>query len=455
MKKLILLSFLLLSNICGYAQKDITLTSHNLRQDLNFLFSQSNAGKKDDIKLKLQEIFAQSNLQPHPSAKPQPSAKKSAAQTNIYTTPWQVAIFLASDDANRLTEGLGVLKYQVTRGTLKHAVLLDIAPRGHSHQRKAAKLYFIHRQQGKTVMQQRAISTDILLEELLAALFSNLKAEGETLYTGIIFSAHGSGFGMAYNDSSVEVNDILASAHKQALHINVLELDSCHMSSLYTAYYASEYDNIDFLNGSSDYEYGTPEKTRLFPLLSFLNHEPKDAARLSVASRLKQFDFASGEYETTSYSTVHIPSLRQALIDWYRSYVFLQKSTDEQLVPVFNRFLKNDDTWRSLSFIVGKQKEYVATHFEELESNYNKFDLIKREFIDASDKLLQALSEATVIQWCYSAQKGRIYQGSSAGTADCMQSISTDRSQFKWLWEEQAEQLQEDWENKTRIFRIL
>lgn len=462
-KKIIFLLSLLILFPTAFAQNVSFLSSKNLKQEMNYLFEQSRQGNTEDIALQLQ-----TTLSSHPVLAP--SVSTTYSQTNnssagvsssqsqaspTVSTPWQVAIFLAVDDENRLAEGLGVLRHQVNRGTLRHAVLLDIAPRANASVRKTAQLYFIHRKQGKTVTQKRAISTDIALEELLEALFTNLKAQEDSLYTGIIFSAHGSGFDMGYNeDYGIEVNDILFSAHQQKLHINVLELDSCHMSSLYTTYYASHYQNIDFLSGSSDYEYGTPANTRLFPILSFLNHEPKEAVRLAVASRLRQFDFLNSGYDTTSYSAVYIPSLQQALLDWYQAYVFLQKSTDEKLVPVFNSFLKDKDSWRSLQFIVRKQKEYVVSHFDELESNYPRFDTIKHEFIAASDNLLQALTQSTLIQWCYSSKRDRIYQGPSAGTADCLQSISVSRYQFEQLWEEQAEELEDDWRYKTRVRRF-
>ncbi len=467
MKKIFILSiFFFISAIPGAAQDTPVLNQSNLNQQLDILFKQarqnqrvqqdaqaiSQAYSQTAASVNVQQFAGQlsnpqfdqlikrfskqpqqvkpfTNKPQQPASQPKASAEK----------PWQLALFVAATEQERIPNALSALRGQIAKGTLSHAVVLDITPPSHDEDavRKTARLYFVYKAGNKASTKTFALDTDVTSDDLLNSLFQHLKTTDNSLYTGLVFSNHGSGMEMFYNDTYFDIPELISSLNQQELHVDVIELDSCHMSSLYTSYHLAKNAQVDYLAGSSNYEYGTPYNTRVFPLISFLNESPKVAVYKSVNRRSKQFDFWSGEYETTGYSALDMGPLQEPLQEWFKFYGFLVLSSP-QIGEAFNNFFKKDGEWRSLNKLVRKQRDYIISHFEFLESDYAdhaRFSEMKRDFINACNTLLEATQQATLTQWCYSATYDTLYRDKIPNN-DCLESISADRTQFEELLKE-------------------
>ena len=462
MKKLLSFAVLFLSVSVLQAHNLPLLTNANVKQQLDALFSRARqeaqnaqaeqaaqAIKNNFVSFPVVSqqqpvsIYAQDSFKfvPHqntnrPAMKPRPAVKQGSA-----TRPWQLAFFVAfPEGGERLSSALTALRGQIAQGFLNHAVLLDIMPpNGNEDEvRQTATLYFLYRKDRRAATETFSLDTDIDAVGLLQELFQNLKTTEEELYTGVLFDAHGSGTEMFYNESSFSVSEMLTALDLAQLHVNVLQLDSCHMGSLYSTYHLTRTGQVDYLAASSNVSYTTPHGTRVFPLVSFLNEEPQQAVYKAVNRMRIQYDFWEGGYDTTGYAALDMGPLQKPLQEWFKFYVFL-RSTSPQVRKYFDNFFKKEE-WRSLNKLVRKQRNYIAANFDTLTEKESRFEEMKRDFIDASDALLTATQQATLTQWCYSATYDTVYRDQIPDN-DCLESISADANQFTELLNEYGDEL--------------
>lgn len=387
-----------------------------------------------NIQTSLQRAYAAQNLR--------------AADTS---TPWQLAFFLAAPNRS-VDETLSELRGKINWGSIAVATVLDVSAgvsaditkcacgKGSCKKTSAppvhqATLYVLYRQNGITHEEKHTFPVGQDPVPLWEELLKNLQTG--KYYTGVLIDAHSSGLNFFYGGfehqfSSQLLVDVLARSN---LQVDLLELHSCHMSSLSNIYQWTKKAQIDYVVASSDVAYSSAD-FMYYRLLRFLQYSPRQVATRSVQDRLKQFHFSSREFATTNAAALHLAPLRRPMQAYARAYKkLLSYKGTEDIDQAFAGYFNDTDEdwdWKSLRQIVAQQKKYVQTH---LEPQFYNFYADQQQFVSACEELLRALSSATLTQWCYSSKDDKVYQNTLPAQSGCLESVSVNSEQFWELYD--------------------
>ena len=84
----------------------------------------------------------------------------------------------------------------------------------------------------------------------------------------------------------------------------------------------------------------------------------------------------------------------------------------------------------SLRDIVQQQRDFVRSRFSPSAPALYQ---TQQQFVSACDKLLNALTQSTLEQWCYSHMDDRFYHGNIPTHKDCLGAINTSWTQYQEL----------------------
>ena len=451
MKKIFLLTLLFFSVLPAAAQKITLANQHNFRQEISRLFA-----REQQASATLAAQYAQAQKQHYTSTQTTVDTSSSipgnlsqkvhrayASQTNAFKRPekqWQIALFLAAE-SRPFGETLGTIKWLVRKGFLRRAAILR-APNGTDN----GQLYFVYNSPNGAVTEKLQIDSSVTSTDLLFHLFSNMET-GDSLYNAILVDAHGGGMEMSYaKDSWLEVEDLLQALQKADLQTDILNLDSCHMGSFYTVYQIARYKNVKYLLASSDFMYAPSDKM-YYLLLQNLHLPPRQAAVNTTRQKKNLFTF-SAQYEVNNSLAIDLRPLYTVAEEWFKSYgVFMFSLEDpgkQQLNAPFDPRLGEV---RSLHKIIRRQLAYFENNEKELYNLWNTACYFKSaydEFIQNSQKMLEALEESVLEQWCYSPQLNKIYNNHIPANIDCADGISVTQEQLSRLLDEQSEMLENE-----------
>ena len=361
---------------------------------------------------------------------------------------WQLALFLAARNRS-ISETLDEIKGQMNWGPVKLAAVLDLTPTGNTSTTKCTcekgnckkplaapsqiTLYVLYRTGIITRQDTYTLDLSDNPARLWGELLKYLKAGQSAYQTGVIIDAHASGYNFFYGkEESFSSQQLVQSLTASRLHVDVLELHSCHMSSLKNVYQWTKNAQIDYVVASSDISLSS-NTTMYYRVLRFLQNSPRQAAISSVRDRMKIFDFKD-VYNTNNAVALQLSILRRPIQNYATQYKeLLSYEGTEEMEKIFEGYFTEEFyDWHSLRNIVEKQKKYVQTH---LEPQADAFYETQQQFVAASDKLLNALPSATLAQWCYSKKDHKVYQGQAPASSGCLESVSTTQAQFWSFYE--------------------
>lgn len=463
MKKTLLLTVLLFSVLSVSAQTNTIVSRHNLRQEISRVFFRaqqaSNAaaapGIRADQKLSSTPGIAASSLRPDDLTgkiqrayiSQKPAARRPEKQ-------WQIALFLA--DMNRpLSETLGILRQKIAEGSLRHAAVLDISPRAKKRQTKKANpaaaqeypavFYFLYMGQNKPVTEKISADSTVDAPDLLAPLFEHFQ-NTQDVYSAAIIDSHGSGFDMFYGKNGwLDMRQILSSLQGAGLSLDVLNLASCHMGSLYNLHQLAQYKNVAYLVASSDIMTGNSERT-YYTLLKHLNAAPRQAA-INAAASARNVHYFDDSYSTNNVIALYLPGLFAPVQNWFNDYGQVMLAGSERLQKdMLQAFDPRWGTWRSLNKILRRQTEYLLNNQEKFEWNGYELPKLKQNCIQSAQILEEALRESTLTQWCYSSQLGRVYVDYIPPNIDCLDGVSVTKKQLEYLVETETPELEKQLE---------
>ncbi|MDO5765369.1 MAG: hypothetical protein Q4P84_06710 [Elusimicrobiales bacterium] len=470
MKKIFLLTVLLFSVLSASAQTNTVVSRHNLRQEISRVFFRaqqaSNAAASPavqaDQKFASTPEVATSSLTSDDLIRKIQRAYISRKPSVRPEKQWQIALFLA--DTNRpLSETLGILRKKITEGTLRHAAVLDISPRAKKRQTQKenpaaaqeypAVFYFLYMGQKKPITEKIYADSTVDAPDQLAPLFEHFQ-NTQDVYSAAIIDGHGSGFDMFYGENGwLDMEQILSSLQGAGLSLDVLNLASCHMGSLYNLHQLAQYKNVAYLVASSDIMTGNSERT-YYTLLQHLNAAPRQAAINAAASARKVHHF-DDSYSTNNVIALHLPGLFTPVQNWFNDYgrVMLAGSArlQKDMLQVFD---PRWGTWRSLNKILRRQTEYLLNSQEKLEWNGYELPELKQNCIQSARILEEALRENTLTQWCYSEQLGRVYVDQIPPNIDCLDGVSVTKKQLEYLVETETPALEKQLEKQYRLSRL-
>ena len=276
-------------------------------------------------------------------------------------------------------------------------------------------------------------------------LAKHLQENDKNLYTGMIVDAHGNGESMGYyhkgEEDSFTVVNLLKPFEEKHIKLDVLVLDACRMSSLFSLYYLTNTNMVDYLAASSGFMYGT-SSAMYYHILRFLDYQPRDAAVRSVRYR-PQFLNLNQSYDTTNAGVIELSKIRAPFQKWIREYYALVTKMPE-VNEALKKWFPDEYTLRSLSRTVARQKKYVYENFDKIGVKNSMADChnddIKNAFIKASEDLVKSLDKATLTQWCYSSKTDRLFWDNIPDN-DCMESVSVNQYQLDRITEDEEEEL--------------
>lgn len=361
---------------------------------------------------------------------------------------WQLALFLAARNRS-IEETLSEIQSQITLGNVSVAAVLDMDPDGVVPEKKCAcsgnacsekspsaplkiTLYVLYRSSnGLPRVEKTPLPLSADTARLWQTLLAGLKKAQSRYYTGLLIDAHSSGSRFLYGEqSSFTSQDLMQSLANAQMHVDFMELQSCHISSLLNQYRWARSGRVDYVAASSDVSYSS-NSFMYYRFLRFLDKTPQQAAVASVQDRAKLFAF-SPNYNTNNVAVIAVKKLQAPLDEYIRLYKeLLTYEGSEETIKAFEGFFQAEySDWRSLKEIVRRQKQYVLSQMDpELYALYET----QQQFAAACDKLLSALDQATLSQWCYSRRDNRLYTGVPPA-GDCLDSVSVNSSQFWDIW---------------------
>lgn len=478
MKKALLSIVLLFSFLSAFTQINTAedqqtlriVNQHNFRQEISMVFSRAQQARKitTEHAIIADKTFSSAAIPADITASLPPSdltpkiQKAYISQRKAVRDPkkqWQVALFLA--DRNRpLSETLNILRQKIANGDLRHAAVLDITPHtaNQSPQKETpspaqdypAVFYFLYMGKTKPVTEKITADSTVNTAELLSPLFEHFQ-NTQDVYSAVIIDGHGSGFDMFYGENGwMDMEHILSALQETGLSLDILDLASCHMASLYNLYQLSKYKNITYLVASSDIMTGSTEQM-YYTLLPHLNVEPRQAAINAVHSARSVHRFNSS-YTTNNVMALHLPVLFSPVENWFNDYANLMLADSEQVKQgMMEAFDPRWGTWRSLHKILRRQIEYLLNSQEEtVEGNDYELSELKENCIQSSRILADALQKSTLTQWCYSEQLGRVYVNQIPPNIDCLDSVSVTKEQLEYLIETESPKLEQQVKKRYR-----
>ncbi len=346
------------------------------------------------------------------------------------TKPWQMALFLSAHERD-LQSLFQQIHTQMRAGYLSVAAVLYLPPAKQTPS-SSYSLYIFYPDPGNNGVRQEkqiipASTSALLLWETLLKHFSR----HPDFYTGILAEAHSHDTGFFYAKTYFTSQQITQAVISQHLHVDVMELHSCHASSLYNLYHWARGARIDYLVASSNLS--VTDERFFANLLQFLNYSPAKAAVLSTQDRLKQLRF-SASAPTNSVVALNLKVLQHPLLEYVRLYnELLSYDQSDAFEEAFESFFQSRDELKKLRDMVLKQRAFVRAHL--VSPQLKAFYQAQTQFINACDTLLQAINRATMKRWCYS-QKDRhvyVYNGQSSCASGCLDSVNVSLGQYREL----------------------
>lgn len=356
-------------------------------------------------------------------------------QTGKGNKKWQVAMFLAAE--NRPTEEtLNILRSQIKKGNLAQAVVISFREETPD---KPGDFYLLYNSAGSAVTEHSSISAETDASALFSMLFSHFSDTSSRYYTGLIVDAHGSGAQMFYaKDGEFPLWEVLKEVKNAGLKIDVMDLQSCHMGAIYNVYDLATYKSVRYVLLSSDINVGNSSRNYYYLLESLALPPYKAAVNSSeLSSQKMQGDglaVAKDPQKRTGSSTTYnsillsMDKLSESLVGYFKSYGAIkeEEGMDENLKKIF----RHEDDWRSFLRVVNTQARYVRENKDLQDKRFKRF-------LDKSDEVKQALSNALLRQWCYSGKHEMLYINRIPDNGSgCINGISAIDYQIEWILED-------------------
>lgn len=394
---------------------------------------------KQQNELVTREIFHNLSDSTHAATPQYFSATNLASPTNKSTSPkWQIAMFL--DAEQRPTqETLNELRNQIIAGNLQQASVISFGKYNEKKNGKPAgkkcgkeknkgtassgpaRLYFLYQKQGTPVTETMSINAASEIEPLLAKLFQHFKTSGK-LYTGFIVDTHGGGASMWYGqDKVLWTHSITDKLSELKLQVDVLDLQTCHLGSLYSVYPMAQSRMVQYAIVSSDYNIGSTQFMN-YRLLKNLHHEPKIAAKTASL----EVGHLLNPALTTNSLVIHIPTLGNKIEKWLSSYAAINNESLEQNLDT--RVLPADQ-WKSVQRVITMQSDFAKKQTNTDATGVNNF-------IKYGQQLSAALSQSIVSQWCYSSKTDQTYYQHIPDNVGCINGVSTNQDHMHILLED-------------------
>lgn len=463
MKKIVLLLAACLFGVPVSSQQ-IRLDSQNVRQELTNLFRRADqAAVRQTVSQYLsatQQAAAPGRASVSRQKAALPLKKHAPAQTSAPANSgrqWQIAMFLAAAD-RPISETLGTLRYQMKKGLLRQAAVLDITPRTVSRpvqkDKRAtaetfpATFYFLYMADGKPVTEKIAARSDVSANDLLEPLFRHFN-NAQDVYSAAVVDGHSSGFDIFYGKEGwFNMEHLLSALQNAGLKLDVLNLDSCHMGSFYNLHKLVRYQNVSYLVASSDVMIGSSDRM-YYTFLYHLNYPPRQAAVRTTQSIKNIYEFDS-YFETNNSVALDLTALSAPVREWFNSYGMLMTAAPDELrADLLRPFDPRWGTWRSFNKILRKQIAYLQEHEPTVMWQDKEIPKLTQNVIQNGNKLLDVLQDATLTQWCYSAQYDRIFTNHIPPNIDCMDGVSVTKDQLEELLEEESETLKDNLRKET------
>lgn len=246
------------------------------------------------------------------------------------------------------------------------------------------------------------------IDMLLDMLFNNLNLHSRDLHTALVLFAHGNGATMMDGEDSFafELGDVMGKVENLGLHLDILDLVSCHMGSLRTLYLTAR-TGVDYAMFSSDTAAGGVMQ-RASRLLRFLGLGPKRAVTQSVSSNPTTLPVWRAN--ELAYD---VQLLREPFLQWAEQSAAMIKHAPQGTAQALVEG-KDYESYYLFDDFVKEQMSYVRTHLDVK-------DPVNKEFLRGGERLLGALKESKLAEWCMRESK-------------CTRGISYRVGDLLYLW---------------------
>ncbi len=339
--------------------------------------------------------------------------------------PWQVALFLSAHPYCTLQPLLKQIETQIHTGNIAMAVLVHNASETANAE---GVIYILYSQAGHVRQEKRMIDASIQPLVLWKTLLKHFN-QHPNFHTGIVAQAHAHDTAFHYPGGYLTAQEIIQALANSHLHVDFMELQSCHASSLYNLYHLTRNSRIDYLVASANFSFVSLDDVS--NVLRFLNTSPSQVAVLSVQERLKNFRVGP-THPTGGAGALNLKALRNPLQKYIRLYQdLLSYEYEENIESDFDSFFNSALELKGLDEVILKQREYIRAHMAD--TRFKALYQTQQQFLKACDALLSALTHATLQQWCYSKQAHQIYRGVPPAYSDCLGSVNVSLDQYNSL----------------------
>lgn len=382
----------------------------------------------------VQQVKHNANIPPITSSWPATISKHIAAQTQkhqkksvSYGKPWQIALFLAAPD-RPINETLGTLRWSIRRGYIRQAAVLDLSP---ANKNRNYDFYLIYAHGSSARTQHISISAKADINILLEELTKHLQRNNDLLQTGIIIDAHGSSEEIFF-DRNTQDNDsftlpqLLASAERINLHIDALQVISCHSGTISNIYQMAR--RVDFVIISSDIAMGDAEQF-YYSLIQYAPYSAKKAAKLAATWHMRMHSpWAAGE-DAVNAMSLDLKNVTPQLDKWGKTIMELCGNTKEYAsVPTGDKVISFRNFASKKIHDIKKGNIAAICHPEK--------DVSARQInnvITAGEELLAAMDNAIMAQWCQPPNQSRFITGNFTANG-CTNGPSVNDTAWKELW---------------------
>lgn len=357
---------------------------------------------------------------------------------------WQVAMFLAAE-TRPTEETLAILRRQITAGGLAQAVVISFE----EGEEREGNFYLIYDSEKGPVTEHKKVPVKTDEGTLFSMLFSHFNRYRSDYYTGLVVDAHGSGSCMFYaKEGEFTLWKMLEEIKKLPLSIDVLDIQSCHMGSVYNIYKLAEYDSVLYAILSSDINVGFSE-INYYHLLETLHLPPYQAAlnafKLSEKKMKEIYQTASvysknhtAQGEAHNAILLSIKELKDGILSYLKAYGNIQN--EEGMQENLQKIFRHEDDWRSFLRVVNMQASFVQKNKDLSDDRFI-------HFLEKSEEMKKSLYRSLLGQWCYSAKHDTLYVNNIPNNNNgCINGISAIKYQIEWMLE--------DFPPKSTPFRI-
>ena len=310
--------------------------------------------------------------------------------SRVLQKPWQAALFLGTE-LRPTEETLQVLQKQIQQGTLRQASVLSFAKQD-GDPTGTAYLYILNEKDNISIEPKHIFPPDTPLPILLHALFVPLQATND-LYTALIINGRGDGSVIKYaDDQFLLVSDITRQLIAHRLYVDVLDLQACHMGSVFAIRQLVQDSRIHYAIVSSELRRGS-KQTLYYRLLNHFDKTPKQAA-LNAHLEFAQITDFSNDKSTHNSMVLDLSKLQQPFESW--------------LSKPFIAFL--EPGWHSLQEVLLTQPGHTA------------------------QDLAATLEKSIISQWCYSSQMHTLYKEKIPMESGCIDGINIRQDMLYSLW---------------------